>query len=112
MKVNSQNHDATAFGNKIRITKRMVGLPNGHTMEEYSAKRGKKILGTTSYDGKMRVAYNDLEGRIDSYIIKADEYFASPIKDFFNGVARKIINPKLRKRYNAIQQASSKAAEA
>lgn len=112
MKVNSQNHDATAFGNRIRIAKRMIGLPNGHTTEAHYAMRGKQLLGITGYDGAMRVAVNDLEGRLGTYITTADKYFATPVKDFFNGVARKVKNPELRKRYNAIQQASSKAAEA
>ena len=114
MKVNSQNHDATAFGHRIRIAKRLVTLPNGHTMEEHFAMRGNKRLGfeNTGCDGKMRVPFNDLEERLGTYIITADKYFASPVKDFFNGVARKITNPELRKRYNAINKASSKTAEA
>jgi len=112
MKVNSQNHDATAFGHKIRITKRMVQLSNGRTMDEYSAMRGNQFLDTTSSDGRMRVVVNDLEGRLGSYITTADKYFATPVSDFVNGVVRKMKNPALRKRYNAIQKAGAKTAEA
>lgn len=86
MHINPQSPDSMAFGNKVRIVKAIAESKTEPAV--YVAKRGEKLLGRVrNQNGDMKATsvYN-----FNSYTSNAKTYYATPISDFFNGLARKI----------------------
>lgn len=99
------NLNDTTFGNKPRLLKnRIVKLKNGYTVKTDIIKRGKKIMGRVNPQGIVVAAYlNVATGTTRTCRVKGMVFYGTPIKDFFQGIIRRIKNPKLTLRHMNIK---------